>query len=348
MKQTLPRHTISVSLVHSVLEGACRQGLDPDALLLQTGISPWLQSSPLSRISQVQFAKLLRVVQRKTRDEYWGLCSHPVRFGTFAQCCELMVHSPTLGDALRAGCQFYHLMLQDFTVRLQRQGNLAWVRLQSHGAIDECSEFAERIFMFFSYGLMCWMIEERIPVTRVLMRGQTCSEQLESSMLFNGPVMYGQSCNAFCFDARWLDCALRQDGASLRSFLPHSPGNLLVRYRDRSHIIERVRRYLRQHLTDGSVPLEQVAEALGMPAYTLRRRLRMEHERFQDLKDNLRRDAAIDYLACPNLSLMEVGERLGFSEPSTFHRAFKKWTGLPPGEYRQAVLADDCPLVVGQ
>ncbi len=150
-------------------------------------------------------------------------------------------------------------------------------------------------------------------------------------MLFNAPVRYGQSRNAFCFDARWLDCAVRQDSASLHGFLRRSLGNLVVRYRDRSRITERVRCYLRQHLQDGSVPVEQVAEAFGMTPDTLRRRLRMEQARFQDLKDGLRRDAAIEYLACPNLALAEVAERLGFSEPSTFHRAFKKWTGLPPG-----------------
>ena len=348
MYRTAPRHTVPVSQVHNMRGGARRQGLSVNPLLVQAGISPLLMGSRLSRVSQAQFAKLLRVVQRQTGDEYWGLCAHPVKFGTFAQCCELMVHAPTLGDALRAGSHFYHLVLQDFTVRLQRQDDLVWVRLHSHGPVGECSDFAERVFMFFGYGLMCWLIEERLPVSHVLMRGEATSEQPLGSLLFNAPVRYGQSRNAFCFDARWLDCAVRQDSASLHGFLRRSLGNLVVRYRDRSCITERVRCYLRQHLHDGSVPVEQVAEAFGMTPDTLRRRLRMEQARFQDLKDGLRRDAAIEYLACPNLSLAEVAERLGFSEPSTFHRAFKKWTGLPPGEYRQLVLAEDRPLAVGQ
>ena len=52
------------------------------------------------------------------------------------------------------------------------------------------------------------------------------------------------------------------------------------------------------------------------------------------LKDALRRDAAIAHLAQPELTLPEIAQRLGFSEASTFHRAFKKWTGVAPGEYR--------------
>lgn len=65
-------------------------------------------------------------------------------------------------------------------------------------------------------------------------------------------------------------------------------------------------------------------------------RLRAEGRGFQALKDDLRCDAAIALLARPELTLIEIGDRLGFSEASTFHRAFKHWTGVSPGEYRQA------------
>ena len=66
--------------------------------------------------------------------------------------------------------------------------------------------------------------------------------------------------------------------------------------------------------------------------------LREEGQGFQVLKDDLRRDAAVEYLGRHELSLMDIAERLGFSESSTFHRAFKKWTGVSPGEYRRHQL----------
>jgi AraC-like DNA-binding protein len=72
-----------------------------------------------------------------------------------------------------------------------------------------------------------------------------------------------------------------------------------------------------------------------MTPQTLRRRLREEGQGFQSLKDNLRRDAAIEYLARPDMTLLDIADQLGFSEASTFHRAFKTWTGVAPGEYRQ-------------
>ena len=68
--------------------------------------------------------------------------------------------------------------------------------------------------------------------------------------------------------------------------------------------------------------------------YTLRRHLREEGSSFQELKDHLRRDLAIYHLGRDELAIQDIAEQLGFSEPSAFHRAFKKWTGLTPGAYR--------------
>ncbi|HEX8886167.1 MAG TPA: helix-turn-helix transcriptional regulator, partial [Noviherbaspirillum sp.] len=81
------------------------------------------------------------------------------------------------------------------------------------------------------------------------------------------------------------------------------------------------------------------------------RRLQDEGQGFQAIKDDLRRDIAIEYLARPDLTLIEIANLLGFSEPSTFHRAFKKWTGVAPGEYRltrlQAAAAGSAGMPAG-
>ena len=67
---------------------------------------------------------------------------------------------------------------------------------------------------------------------------------------------------------------------------------------------------------------------------TLRRRLVSEGTSFLGIKDELRRDAAIHHLCNSALSVADIGSLLGFQEPSAFHRAFKKWCGVQPGEYR--------------
>ena len=77
-----------------------------------------------------------------------------------------------------------------------------------------------------------------------------------------------------------------------------------------------------------------MAEQLHVSPQTLRRHLREEDTSFQEIKDHLRRDLAIYHLGRDELTINALAEQLGFSEPSAFHRAFKKWTGLTPGAYR--------------
>lgn len=77
-----------------------------------------------------------------------------------------------------------------------------------------------------------------------------------------------------------------------------------------------------------------VAAELCVSPQTLRRKLQAENTSYQNIKDSLRRDIAIDKLVNEHLSVAEIGQLLGFVEPASFTRAFKQWTGVSPAEYR--------------
>jgi len=81
--------------------------------------------------------------------------------------------------------------------------------------------------------------------------------------------------------------------------------------------------------------LSQAAEHIDLTEQTLRRYLNKEGYTFQQLKDDTRRDIAINFIEKKEHSIEEIAFRLGFSEASTFIRAFKKWTGLTPLAYRK-------------
>jgi AraC-like DNA-binding protein len=87
--------------------------------------------------------------------------------------------------------------------------------------------------------------------------------------------------------------------------------------------------------------LDEIAQRLHMTPATLHRRLGAEGTTFQRLKDECRRDVALALLRQQDLSGARIAERLGFSDASAFLRAFRKWTGLTPGEYRQRELRED-------
>jgi AraC-like DNA-binding protein len=270
--------------------------------------------------------------------------AQPLPIGTFAQGCALLVHTRTLGEALRTGFAFYHRTISDFVPRLQRDGDIARVRLFTRDApqrrLDPCASYAQRVFMFLGYGLACWLVARPIPLLGVEFTEPPPHAASDTHRLFQAPLHHGQEHTGLWFAAHWLELPVVQNQQSLAEYLRRAPMDLLVRFRDRTTVTERIRRLLRRHLNEELPSLEDVGRALAMTPQTLRRRLHEEGQGYQQLKDDLRRDAAIEYLARPDLTLVQIATRLGFSEPSTFHRAFKKWTGVAPGEYRHRRLGE--------
>ncbi len=339
-------HTVAIQQVQHILQGVLHQGFPLQPLLQRAGIPPALLQAPLARVSQQQYALLIRALRRCTRDELWGLCGSPLPVGSFAQCAALGLHSPSLGDALRAAFRHLHGLqgLRDaFVPRLLLQGQVARVQLvrrQPAGPLPVDAQaaarldYAQKAFLLFTFGLACWWVARRVPLLAVDYTEPT--PRSDSSRVYQAPVQFGQRHIGLQFDARWLALPVVQSPQSLREFLAGAPANLLIKYRDASRVSERIRRLLQRRLDTELPSLEVVGQALGITPQTLRRRLREEGHGFQALKDGLRRDTAISLLAQPGLTLLEVANRVGFSEASTFARAFKHWTGVAPGAYRLA------------
>lgn len=141
-------------------------------LLAQAGISPLLPlASPLARVSQQQYAILLRVLRRRLRDELWGLTAQPIRPGVFGQGLQQLVRCATLGEALRRGFAFYDLLLPDFVVRLSVAGGEARIRFVLRRPADQRLAYAIKAFMLFTFGSASWLVARRVPSWRWNTRG---------------------------------------------------------------------------------------------------------------------------------------------------------------------------------
>ena len=133
-------------------------------LLLRAGISPALLDSELARVSQHQYATLIRVIRRAMRDEMWGLMSRPVAPGSFGQCLQHAVRCSTLGEALRSAFAFYHLLIADFTPRLSARDEMARIRFITHRPMDPRLIFGIKAFMLFTFASASWLVARGIPI----------------------------------------------------------------------------------------------------------------------------------------------------------------------------------------
>ncbi len=328
-------HTIPMCYVLSFLGGAQDRGMDVPGLLARHGISPAMIDSPLSRVSVAQFAALLKHLRWRMRDELLGFGGRPVKLGTFVLAARQMSRCATLGDALRVGLGIYRLVIDEFSAHLRMEGGLARVVIAESTA-GRRPGFIQSAFLYWVLGVASWLVQQRIALRdAALSRDLPSQSYRESGHLFNVPMRFGAPTSSIAFDARWLGEPVVAGPRHLQALEQQLPGALLVRFRDQSSLTERVRLRLQHQLAAGLPSLEQTAWHLKMTPHSLRRRLAEHGTSFQGIKNALRRDAAIDLLTRSSLPLGDIAQQLAFSEPSTFHRSFKLWTGVAPGEYRR-------------
>jgi AraC-like DNA-binding protein len=180
-------------------------------------------------------------------------------------------------------------------------------------------------------------VGRRIPILRAEFSYPEPQHSAEYRLMYCASLSFGRPNTSIAFDAGYLDLPVVQNERSVKEFLRTAPESILVKYKNGSSLSARVRRRLRQFLP-GDVPdFDGLAEDLNMTPATLRRRLREEGMSYQSIKDELRRDLAIGYLSHSGRTVMDIALELGFSERSAFHRAFRKWTGASPGEFRRTL-----------
>jgi AraC-like DNA-binding protein len=324
--------TIASHFVRAALRGAEQQGHDCSALLRQLNIQPALLEEPRARITPEQFAQLMQLLWECLDDEYLGFGRQRSKPGTFAMMCYAIIHCRSLEKALTRGGLFYSLFPDAPGIRLSREGD--WARLTLDDAmLRDPEHFLVESLLVIWHRLGSWLIGQRIRLEEATFAYPEPAHSSEYQRLFPCTRRFAAGSTSLLFQARYLDMPLLQDERTLKQFLQHSPADLLARPDGGDSLISQIRRQLGRDCSRWP-DLEAVARQLNMSPQTLRRHLSEEGSSFQQLKDQLRRDLAIYHLARCALSIQDIAEQLGFSEPSAFHRAFKKWTGLTPGAYR--------------
>jgi AraC-like DNA-binding protein len=325
----MERRMISAGFVEDALAGVRRAGLPVAPLLARAGIPEPVGAS----VSAEQYGALWREIARTLDDEYFGLGARPMRAGSFAMLCQVILHAATLEEALKRALRFLRLVLDAPHGRLVVEEGLARIVLEDDGPAR--SAFAYRTFWVIVHGITCWLVGRRIPLRGVDFRAPSPAHGPDYGLFFGAPVRFSQPASVLAFDAAFLKLPARRDGKALAEFLRRAPANILVRYRHDAGLAARVRAHLRALPPTAWPGMREIAARLRLSELTLRRRLKAEGLTYRDIKEEVRRSLALEWLGAGGRGVGEIAADLGFSEPSAFHRAFRKWTGTSPGAYRR-------------
>lgn len=323
------RRMISPSFVEEALDCLRRVGKPTAPLLASLGLPPVVEKP----ISAESYGALWLAVAAEVDDEFFGMGERPMRRGSFTLLCHCVLHAKTLDQALRRALRFLGVVLEDPSGELVIRDGLAEIVLTDKGKAR--SAFAYRTYWILLHGITCWLVGRRIPIRRVDFR---CSEPLEGAdyrLFFGAPVQFSQPVSRLAFDRAVLKLPIARTEQALKQFLRGAPANILVRYRYDAGLAAAVRKRLRQQMPTSWTGFSDLAAQMHMSASTLRHRLQGEGQSYAGIKDEIRRDRAIEMLVGGEASVGEIAAQLGYSEPSAFHRAFRKWTTKSPASFRR-------------
>ena len=335
MTGTLPvEHSLLATFVLPLAQALRLRGFDALEVLEGIGIDMAKAANPDWRVSQTDFNGLMANCVELTGDEAFGLAaSEQLQPQVLHGLGLAWLASDTVYDGLKRMVRFGRLVSTGAELILEEESDYIHA---SFGAEQQLSNPAYAV-QDFGVGMitrMCRLtLGEFLAPVLVQMQRPSPLEPSRWEYMLSSRVEF--DCETTCITWSRADImeplvtgdpALarvndEQTQAYLDGFLAQTTSREVV-----DKIVEK--------LPDGPPNQQQIADALHVSNRTLQRKLKDEGTSFMHLLQDTRLQLARKYLRQPNRSVVETSYLLGFSEPSTFSRAFKRWTGVAPADFR--------------
>ncbi len=245
----------------------------------------------------------------------------------------LALTATTLGEALEIVDSDYFRIWLDGPKLLAQKADSAWhVRYDTADASRPGARSVTESGLAQLYRAMCLATEQTIALEQVRFRHRPPPCTRAHERFFRAPVYFDCEHSELVVPSAAFELPIEHAMSPIRTYLAEHADGMMARMPSR--VADRVARYLRNVLPEGKLSQAQAASRLGMSERSLRTHLAREGSSFRTLVDEVRCAVAREELRKPNACVSEIACNLGFSEPSAFHRAFKRWTGLTPRDYR--------------
>jgi AraC-like DNA-binding protein len=320
-----------------VLGPAAARGVEPAHLLARVGLPAGVLDSPEARVPFEAVRALWGLAAEATGDADFGLhAAEAAGEGLFDVLGYLVRASPTLGEALRRLARYARLTSEPTRWELAPDADGALhVRHALEGVPGEAPRHAAECML----ALVCLaarrLLGREVDPLAVHFRHPAPPRLAEHRRLFRAPLHFAQAHTALVLPASLAEARLPQGDPGLLAVLERHADALLARLPQDASFPARVRRVLCEQLRAGETGMESLARRLHLSRRTLQRRLQQEGLSFESVLDGLRRELAEAHLSEGDVPIAEVAFLLGFSDPSAFHRAFRRWTGVPPATFRR-------------
>jgi AraC-like DNA-binding protein len=325
---------LSVGFVHSLADAVRSHGADPQPLLEQYALDAARLAEAGARLSIPRYMRLGHGAIQLTGDPALGL-----RMGQLSRLSQAGLagvtasQAPTVREAARCLIRFEPLYGSNYRGQssFHEDATGAWLRFYSISPYNAYNRFVVD-------SIIAGWLHQLSSVSREPLRAERVEIEFDAyAALGDCPIQFGAERNQLRLNLASL--ALRNPEhcpSTWRHLLQLCERELEQLTRTRS-LRERITQLLGPLLNGGREPdLEEVAARLKLPTWTLRRKLTEEGTQFRAILNDTRRDLAMTYIRDTELAFGEIAYLLGFASAEAFQRAFKRWSGQTPGEFRRS------------
>lgn len=330
------RYTVASTAALALVRHADARGLAGTRLAAALGLDHATLADVDGRISQAVYNRLFEALVDQSGDADFGLhfaeAASPEAFHVVG---ELAIRAATLGDALDRITRYSRIVHDAGRVEVDQSADGWAVHPGCRGLLHEVPRAIAEYSAASVVVLARAMTGVAIVPRRVTFRHARPPSTAEHRRIFGVEPSFGAPETTVVLETTHTGLRVAAANASLSTLLEHLARGLLERLSEDDDLPARVSAEIAKRLEHGPPELAAVARALGTSARTLQRRLEADETSFQALVDSVRRRCAERYVRDAKLSAQEVAFLLGFSDPSNFHRAFRRWFGASPSELRR-------------
>ena len=328
---------MAIQFIRAVVDSARRQGFDLGEALRDAELSEELVGRDATRVTPAQASRIIQALWNVTDDELMGVGPKTVPRGTFQMMTLSLVHVADLATALQRLVEFTRIATGFDAIDMVVDGSTTRLSFDLGSTPGQGNHLVIDIMMTVVHRFAGWLIGQRIELISVALPWPAPAHATEYPLIYGVVPQFDAAGAAMVLPSRYLSAPVIRSEGDLLQFIRRSPEGLLFQRDFTPTTASRVRRIIERQSPQDPVTVEGIAQRLTVSGQHLRRLLREEGTSVRQIREEALRDEAITSLVRGRETVEELSDRLGFSEPSAFRRAFRRWTGSPPGAYGSAL-----------
>lgn len=337
MEDQISKPSIIGAYAIAIAEALDNHGVSAEQVFLSCGVALPSTTDPMLRIDNQTISKLYRAAVQVTGDPYFGLrTGETVRPANLHAMGFALLASISIRDFAQRLSSLYRVISQNASIRVEERDDLFLFITSGAPGAELCNE-TQDAYISLIYTLLRAISGNRFRLHRLeLMRPAAEGMAEVFREYFQCDVEFARPAIVMAIDLVSVD--KRLPGANEELALGHDRTVMEYLQRiDRGDIVNRVRAIVNSELSSRALNKDRVAERLHISTRGLQLKLAARDTSFQEILDHTRRTQALALMSRSSVSVTEAAFSLGFSEVSNFTRAFKRWTGLSPSQYRQSL-----------